>query len=71
MRSDRLYIRRKNHFFHALAEIPAPYDLIGVVFVLDRDDGEAGLFENPLQFLHGNRAGDSTAVSIVILLYFF
>jgi hypothetical protein len=71
MRSECLYIRRKNHLFHALAELPAPYDLIGIVLVLDGNPGKAGLFKNCLQFLHGNRAGNSTAVGIFILPYFF
>ena len=47
--------------------------IISSLFSLFRDDdiGKSGFFEHLFQFLHGNCAGDSAAVSFFILLYSF
>ncbi len=71
LRFSRLHVCRKNHILNVLSEIPAFDYLITLFLLLDSNFSKSGRFEHPLQFLHGNRAGDSAAVSVFILLYSF
>lgn len=61
----------KDHSLYALSEIPAFDYFITLFFILDCNSAKSSYLEHPFQFLHGNRASDSAAVSFFILLYSF
>ena len=71
LRFSCLHVGRENHVLDAFSEIPAFDDIVALFFISDDDIFKAGFIEHSFQFLHGNCAGDSAAVSFFILLYSF
>ncbi len=61
-------VGREDHFLDAFRKFPAFDNLIAPLFFLNGDICEPCIVKHLREFLHGNRAGDSAAVGMHILL---